>query len=347
MTPRSICIVRLSALGDVSHVIPVVKSLQAQVPGVRITWVIGQLEAKLLAGLPGVEFIVHDKRSGWPGLMALRRRLRGYRFDVLLHMQVSLRANLVAAVIPARVRIGYDRARSKDLHGLLVNRRIPARRFEHVRDALASFPEPLGLDPAPPVWEIPLQGADYGLAHAHLAADRPNVVISPCSSHPLRNWIIDRYAALADHAIQRHGANVVLVGSPSMTERRTCEAIESLAQLPLVNICGRDTLKQLAALLESADLLISPDTGPAHIANAMGTDVLGLYAASNPARSGPYHSLRWCVDRYPEALERFTGKTVDTARWGAKAEFSGAMAMISFDDARERLDAWMDQSGLV
>ena len=344
---RSICIVRLSALGDVTHVIPVVKALQAQVPGVRITWVIGQLEARLIGDLPGVEFIVHDKRSGIPGLLALRRRLRGHRFDALLHMQVSMRANLVAALIPARVRVGYDRTRSKDLHGLVINRRIPARRCEHVRDCLAGFLEPLGLDPAAPVWEIPLQGADYALANAHLAAGRPNLVISPCASHPLRNWMTDRYAALADYAVCQYGANVVLVGSPSTTERRVCEEIESLAQVPVVNICGRDTLKQLAALLETADLLISPDTGPAHIANAMGTDVLGLYAASNPARSGPYYSLRWCVDRYPEALQRFTGKTVETARWGARAEFVGAMAMISLDDACERLDAWMDQSGAV
>ena len=347
MALRSICIVRLSALGDVTHVIPVVKALQVEVPGVRITWVIGRVEAKLIGDLPGVEFIVHDKRSGIPGLIALRRRLRGHRFDALLHMQVSLRANLVAAMIPARIRVGYDSARSKDLHGLVVNRRIPARRREHVRDCLAGFLEPLGLDPAPPVWEIPLQAADYALAHTHLVADRPNLVISPCASHPLRNWVTDRYAALADYAVRQYGANVVLVGSPSTTERRVCEAIESLAQVPVVNICGQDTLKQLAALLETADLLISPDTGPAHIANAVGTDVLGLYAASNPARSGPYHSLGWCVDRYPEALERFTGKTVDTARWGAKAEFAGAMAMITLDDACQRLDAWMDQSGVV
>ena len=347
MALRSICIVRLSALGDVTHVIPVVKALQAQRPGARITWVIGRIEAKLIGDLPGVEFIVYDKRSGISGLFALWRRLRGHRFDALLHMQVSLRANIVAALIPARVRVGYDKARSKDLHSLAVNRRIPARSRQHVRDCLASFIEPLGLDPAPPVWEILLQAVDYSLARTHFVADRPNLVISPCASHPLRNWLTDRYAALADYAVQQYGANVVLVGSPSATERRICAEIETLAQVPVINICGGDTLKQLAALLEMADLLISPDTGPAHIANAVGTDVLGLYAASNPARSGPYHSLHWCVDRYPQALERFTGRTVDTARWGAKAEFTGAMGLISLDDACERLDAWMNQSGAV
>ena len=73
----------------------------------------------------------------------------------------------------------------------------------------------------------------------------------------------------------------------------------------------------------------------------MGTDVLGLYAASNPKRSGPYNSLQWCVNRYPEALEKFTGKTVDDARWGAKAEFEGAMELITVDDATAMLDRWV------
>ena len=92
-----------------------------------------------------------------------------------------------------------------------------------------------------------------------------------------------------------------------------------------------------------ADLVVAPDTGPAHIASAVGTDVLGLFAASNPYRSGPYNSLKWCVNRYPEALKKFTGKSVEEARWGAKAEFEGAMEMVSVADATEVLDRWMQE----
>ena len=339
---NSICILRLSAIGDVTHVIPVVLSLQEQLPGVRITWVIGKIEAKLIGDLPGVEFVIFDKKAGRKGYMDLRKILKNLKFDALLHMQVAFRANLAAAMIPAKLKVGYDRARSKDLHSLFINRRIAPAPQQHVRDCLASFLEPLGLQPAAPKWVIPLSEKDHEFARLQLAADRKNLVISPCASHALRNWPADRYARLADHAARVHGMKVILVGSPAPFEAEFCASIESLMEEQVHNICGKDTLKQLAALLSHADLAVAPDTGPAHIASAMGTDVLGIYAASNPYRSGPYNSLGWCVNRYPEALERFTGKTVDEARWGAKAEFEGAMEMVSVEDVTRMLDQWVE-----
>ncbi|QIB65407.1 glycosyltransferase family 9 protein [Kineobactrum salinum] len=337
----SICILRLSAIGDVTHVIPVVLSLQQQRPGTVITWIIGKLEHRLVGDLPGVEFIVFDKKAGPRAYLDLHRQLRGRHFDALLQMQVALRANVAAALVPARIKVGYDRARSKDLHGLFINQRIAATPGQHVRDALASFLEPLGLEAAPPVWEIPLSAADHDFARAQLDPAHLNLVISPCASHRLRNWPAERYAALADHAIRQHGMRVVLVGSPAAFERAMCAAIEAAMEGPVHNLSGQDTLKQLAALLTHADLLLAPDTGPAHIASAVGTDVLGLYAASNPHRSGPYRSIEWCVDRYPEALLKFTGKRVEEARWGAKAEYPGAMELITVRDACEMLDRWV------
>lgn len=339
---NSICILRLSAIGDVTHVVPVVLSLQEQLPGAKITWVIGKIEAKLIGDLPGVEFVVFDKKAGRQGYADLRRRMKGRQFDALLHMQVAFRANLVAACIPARIKVGYDRARSKDLHGLFIDRRIAASPQQHVRDCLASFLEPLGLLPAPPRWVIPLTDDDHAFARQHLAGDRRNLVISPCASHTLRNWPAERYARLADHAVREHGMQVTLVGSPAPFEVEYCAAIEQSMEEKAHNICGKDTLKQLTALLSRADLAVAPDTGPAHIASAVGTDVLGLFAASNPHRSGPYNSLEWCVNRYPEALETFRGKSVNEVRWGAKAEFEGAMELVTVRDATDMLDRWIE-----
>ena len=338
---NSVCILRLSAIGDVTHVIPVVLSLQQQQPGIHITWIIGKVEYKLVGDLPGVEFIVFNKKAGWRGYRELWGQLRGRRFDAMLHMQVALRANLAAAVIPARVKVGYDRARSKDLQQLFIDRRIAATPRQHVRDCLASFLQPLGLDAAAPVWTIPLSAADHDFAQRHLDPTRRSLVISPCASHRLRNWRAERYAALADHAVRQHNMQVLLVGSPAQSEQEMCAAIATAMAEPVLNLCGQDTLKQLTALLAHADLLVAPDTGPAHIASAMGTDVLGLYAASNPLRSGPYRSLDWCVNRYPEALQKFTGKSVDEAHWGAKTEFPGAMDLITVADACAMLDRWV------
>ncbi|AXS84383.1 glycosyltransferase family 9 protein [Marinobacter sp. Arc7-DN-1] len=339
---NSICILRLSAIGDVTHVIPVVLSLQEQLPGVKITWVIGKIEAKLVGDLPGVEFIVFDKKAGRRGYSDLRKKMQGRKFDALLHMQVAFRANLAAACIPAGVKVGYDKARSKDLQGFFINRRIKPAPRQHVRDCLASFLEPLGLTAAPPRWQIPISEDDHGFARAQLANDRRNLVISPCASHTLRNWPAERYAKLADHAIRKLGMKVILVGSPAPFEAEYCAAIEAAMAEKAHNICGKDTLKQLAALMTHADLVVAPDTGPAHIASAVGTDVLGLYAASNPYRSGPYNSQEWCVNRYPQALETFTGKTVEQARWGAKAEYEGAMELITVADATDMLDRWIE-----
>lgn len=338
---KSICIMRLSAIGDVTHVIPVVLSLQEQIPNVRITWVIGKLEAKLIGDLPGVEFVIFDKKAGWQGYAQLHRTMKTRQFDALLHMQVAFRANLAAALIPAKIKVGYDIARSKDLHSLFINRRIASTPQQHVRDCLASFLEPLGLTAAPPHWTIPLTAADHAFADQWIVRGKLNVVISPCASHVHRNWMPERYAELADYAIQKHDANVILVGSPAPLEKDMCARIESLVSVPVTNICGKDTLKQLTALIAASDLVVAPDTGPTHIASAVGTDVLGLYAASNPYRSGPYRSLEWCVNRYPDALEEFTGKAVDQARWGAKAEFPGAMERILVADATAMLDKWV------
>jgi heptosyltransferase I len=347
--PRSICLLRLSALGDVTHVLPVVHALRAAWPDAAITWIIGKPEHKLLEGLPGVEFIVVDKSHGWAGLAALRRQLADRRFDVLMQMQLALRANLLSSAVHADVRVGYDRARAKELHGLFVNRRIPSmtgstQAGKHVLDALSSFVEPLGLPRARPVWDFPISDEARTWAAEHLSGARPTLLISPCSSHPARNWLPERYAAVADHAVAR-GHRVVLGGGRSATERSMADAITKAMRHPALDITGRDTLQQLPALLERADIVLSPDSGPVHIANAVGTRVIGLYACTDPHRSGPYSDLRWTVDRYAEASEKLLGKPVSELRWGTRIERDGAMELIGVDAVIDAFDRCVADSG--
>jgi heptosyltransferase I len=330
--PRSICLLRLSALGDVTHVLPLVRTLRDAWPDVALTWVIGTGEHRLLEGLPGVEFLVYDKRSGVRGMRELRRNLQGRRFDALLQMQVAARANLLSGFIPARRRIGYDRARAKDLHGLFINERIPDRPGIHVLDAIGSFCEPLGLRQARVAWDLPVPEAAHEWARAQWPGDGvPTLVVSPCSSHELRNWRPERYAAVADHASAR-GWRIVLCGGRSELERRMADAIVAAMRAPALDLVGKDTLKQLPALLGRADLVMTPDSGPMHIANAMGAKVLGLHAASNPRRSGPYSDLRYCVDRYDAAARRYLGKSAAELKWGTKIERAGVMDLVSVED---------------
>lgn len=337
--PTSICLLRTSALGDVTHVVPLIRTLQTAWPNTRLTWIVGKLEHKLVGDVPGVEFLVFDKSAGWLGFAALRRKLAGRRFDALLHLQVALRANLVSALVHADLRIGYDKARSKDLHGLFVNKRIAPRSGEHVLDAMASFLEPLGLKQSRVEWNIPTPNSAHEFATTLLPGNVPTLLVSPCSSHRVRNWLPDRYAAVMDHAAA-HDWRVVLCGGPATFEREFGDAILSACLRKPIDLIGKDTLKQFLALCQRAALVLTPDSGPMHMANAVGTKVLGLHAASNPNRSGPYSDRRWCVDRYDAAARKFRGKPAAELPWGTKLEYPGVMELITADDVIERFETF-------
>jgi len=331
--PLSLCLLRLSALGDVTHVVPLVRTLQRAWPLASLHWIIDKGGQKLLEGLDGVVFHAYDKRSGLAGMRALRKQLPAEGFDALLQMQVALRANVLSAFVPASRRIGYDRARAKDLHGLFINERIPDRPGIHVLDAIGSFCEPLGLKQTEVVWNLPVPDAAREWARMQWVDDgTPTLMISPCSSHVRRNWYPDRYAAVADHAAAK-GWRIVLCGGRSELERSTTDAILAAMKATALDLVGKDTLKQLPALLERADLVMTPDSGPMHIANAMGTKVLGLHAASNPMRSGPYSDVRYCVDKYDAAARRFLRKPASELKWGTKIEFDEVMDLIGVEDA--------------
>ena len=340
------CLLRLSALGDVTHVVPLVRALQAARPDTPIHWIIDKAGHKLLDGLPGVTFHAYDKKSGMAGVKELRRQLPPGRFEALLQMQVAFRANLLSAFIPAERRIGYDRSRSKDLHGLFINERIPDRPGIHVLDAIGSFCEPLGLRQTDVSWDLATPQSAFDWAAAQWQDDgRPVLMISPCSSHVRRNWYADRYAAVANHAVQR-GWQVVLCGGRSELERSMADAIQAQLHTPALDLVGKDTLKQLPALLARANLVMTPDSGPMHIANAMGAKVLGLHAASNPHRSGPYSDRRYCVDRYDDAARKYLGKQADDLKWGTKIEFDDVMELITVEDGIAAFERYVaDQLG--
>lgn len=344
--PRSLCLLRLSAIGDVTHMLPVVHTLRAHWPETELTWIVGTLEAQLVGDLPGVEVIPHDKNSGLAGLLRLRRQLRGRRFDALLHMQTALRANLTALAIPAVRRLGFNLGRSRDGHILFVDRRIPPHPRAHVLDGFFDFLVALGIEDRVMSWEVPLPDIDRAFAAERVPAGRPVLAINPCSSvrpRNYRNWLPERYAAVADHAAERHGCAVVLTGGPDPGERAFAESVKREMRTEPIDLVGATTLKQLLAVLQRCTALVAPDTGPAHLGTVAGIPVIGLYATSNPDRTGPYLSREWTVNRYPENLERYCGRTVEQAPWGKRVRHEEAMAAITVEDVVERLDAVMTE----
>ncbi|HEY7377595.1 MAG TPA: glycosyltransferase family 9 protein, partial [Steroidobacteraceae bacterium] len=259
--PRDVCILRLSAIGDVCHVLPVLRTLQQAWPKCRFTWVIGKVEAKLVGLIPEVEFITFDKRHSLRDLSTFRTSIREQRFDLLLHMQLALRASFLSSYVRAPIKLGFDRARARELQWLFTTHRIAARDREHVMDSFFGFAEALGVHDRVLRWDIPMPGDARHYAAQIINDERPTLVISPCSSHARRNWRAEYYAVVADHAAAAHGMRVVVAGGPSKIERKMGQEIERRVRQPVINTIGRDTLPQLLALLQRADVLISPDSG--------------------------------------------------------------------------------------
>lgn len=334
---NSICILRLSALGDVCHAVAMVERIQRHWPKCQITWVIGKVERMLVGDIPGVEFVEYDKKQGFAAWKQLRRRFKGRVFDALLHMQVAARASLVSLAIPARVKIGFDKARAKEGQWLFTNRRIQPQTSPHVLDGFMAFADAIGVpqDEAP-CWHIPLSEGDTTWAKEHIQGEFA-VVISPAASKAERNWLAERYAQVADYLAAK-GATLYLCGGPSPMEQELASEITRHAQCDITNLVGKTNLKQMLAALGQASLVIAPDTGPAHMAVTQGTPVVGLYAHSNPGRTGPYLYTQYVASVYDEVITQQQEQTQDKIAWGTRAKGGDLMAKISVEQVQAQLD---------
>ncbi len=337
--PDRICVLRLSAIGDTCHALAVIRRLQDNWPDTHITWIIGKTESMLMSAIRDIDFVVFDKSRGRMAYKDVRSQLRDKQFDVALCMHASMRANLLVRSIPAKVRLGFDRARAKDFQWLFTNRRIEATPGEHAMEAMLAFATAIGAEARELRWDIPLTNQEREFAAQHREGARPLVLISPCSSQRsrnYRNWRASRYVAVIEHLESAYGARVIVTGGPSEIELDYGERLAFNTGAD--NLVGRTSLRDVAALVASADLVICPDSGPAHIATAMGTPVIGLYATSNPARTGPYVSRELTVNRYPDAISRYLGKNVRDLRWGQRVRHPDAMDLIAVSDVIEKVD---------
>jgi len=344
--PESICILRLSAVGDISHTLPVVRSIQQAWPHTRLTWIIGKSEYQLVYDIPDIEFIVFDKKAGLRAYLDVRRHLRRRRFDVLLHMQMSLRASMLSLFVNSPIRLGFDQQRAKDLQWLFTNHKITFQPNQHVIDSFFGFSQALGIPRQSMQWGIPIPDEARTTIAEYLPADTAYLVISPCSSMAYRNWDALRYAEVADYASKTYGLTIVLSGGPSAIEHEYGRLISEHCQCDPINLIGKTSLKQLLALLQGAKLVIAPDAGPAHLANAVGTPVIGLYATTNPDRARPYNWPQLVVNRYPEAVHSKYGKAVDLLPWGIRVRDDGTMSRIAVSDVTMMLDKFMQEKAI-
>jgi heptosyltransferase I len=339
----NIALVRFSALGDVTLMVPAVKSLQRSFPDATLTWITSPLSYSLLQGLPGVSFEVHEKPRTLADYRAFYRTFKQRSFDVVLAMQANLRINLLYGALNAPIKIGFDRTRAREGQWLFCNRSIPFA-DAHLLDSFMSFAAELGAATQPIIWDLPITEADHAWAREQIKhLPRPLVALHPCASKPERNWPCERHAEVMRAAALKWGAGFILTGGDTVTEQAVCAQLSGAAPHTL-NLCGRTTLKQLAALLAQADVLVAPDTAAVHLAVAVDTPVVGLYAVASPTLSGPYARQEFIVNRYPEAVQKFLGKDPSDLAWNTRVHHAGAMALIEVGDVLAQLSRALEAS---
>lgn len=327
--PRAVCVLRLSAIGDVCHTLALVQAIQREWPSTALVWVMGKVEASLFGDLPNVEVIVFDKHQGWKAYLTVWRQLRGRHFDALLQVQSALRASLLSLGIRARYRLGFDAQRANDAQQLFTNVKVPSPTAPHVVDGLMAFAKVLGIHDLTPRWQITVSAADQHWARAQLNA-KPTVIVVPASSKTYKNWTVAGYAAVAEYAV-RAGWQVVLCGSPAANEQALAAQVCAACPVELLNQVGKTTLKQLVALIQQARLVIAPDSGPVHLATLVGTPVIGLYAHHNPARVGAYFGQADAVSIYQALVEAESGKHLSQLPWRTRVKDNHAMQLLSVD----------------
>jgi heptosyltransferase I len=328
-----ICIVMMSAVGDTVHVLPVINALKRHDGSIHITWVLQPLPASLVRGHPAIdEIIPFDPARRWRAFVDVARAMRGRRFDLVIDLQVAMKAGLVTALTRAPRRLGFDRHRARDLNWLFTNERIRAHAPQHVGEQYFEFLRHLGVDPEPVVWGLGPWDDERVWQRAFFAGiDGPSAAINVATSNPDRDWMPDRWAAVIDALHDRYGLGAIVVGGRSAREVETLAAITSATRHPPVDALGSG-FRRLVSILDGVQLVLALDSAPLHMAVALGRPVVSLMANADPRRTGPfraYHDL--IIDAYHDPGE--TTPVSMQRRWGR-------MDRISVADVLERVDRW-------
>ena len=337
--PKSIAVLRMSALGDVGDVVmtlPLLRTLQKAYPQAKLHWIVSRPFHAIVEGVSGVELVVIDKPRGPLSFWRLWRQMRRYSFDWLLVPQASMRANLVTLVTRAKRKIGFGALHSRDLQHCFVDEYVPAEP-EHLIDSFLRFATYVGAREHVMEWGLPLRAEEHAWAREQLAGCtgiRLAVVLA--ASKTERNWPVARYRETLGRLAARWPLSVVLIGGPGEAERALVAELRQGLDVPVRDMVGRTDLRQLAAVLGQVDALLAPDTGPLHIAQAMGKPVVGLYAVAPSQKTGPYVEPQWTVDVFAEAAATILGR--ERMGWRQRVHDERALRLIQVDAVVDKME---------
>lgn len=303
--PR-VALVKLSAIGDVVHALPVATALRARHPGARLAWIVEQREAAVLRGHPALDEVIEVDTRGWrrarrpaalraavAEMRAVRTRLRAGRFDVAIDLQGLVKSGLVTAATAAPLRLGFATRRLREpVSAVFTNRRVvPPSSARHVIEQYLALLEPLGVTTPKVEFSLPWSGAAEARADALFTAAglRPRqrvVVLNSGAARPRKRWPAERFAELAERLAREAYARVLVVWGPG--ERDTAAAIAGGGRSRWATLAPPTDLDELIAVLRRASVVVAADTGPLHLAAALGTPCVGLYGPTSAERNGPY-----------------------------------------------------------
>jgi heptosyltransferase I len=305
LSGRRVALVMMSAIGDVVHALPLVNSIRSAAPDVHLSWVLQPVPLQLLAPHPAVDgFLLFQRARGWRAYPEFFRVARERHFDLVLDPHVFFKAGVVTGMLRAPRKLGFDRARAPDLNWLFSTEQLPPRPRAHVQDELLEFVDYLGI---PRVMEWGLGSTDEEAARFSSLlppSDRPTAALVLASSKPAKDWPAERYVAMAAHLEHDLGMRLILVGGRSAPEDPVAELLRTRLDHPPLDLREWD-LRRLVYLLERADVLVTPDSGPMHIGVALGTPTVSLMGHTNPKRVGPYRFRDLLIDAFGEPGEDY------------------------------------------
>jgi len=330
---RRVCIVMMSAVGDTVHVLPVLEALKRHAPAVHITWILQPVPATLVRDHPLVdEILIFDRSRGLGAYLDLRRELAAREFDLVIDLQVYFKAGVVTALTRATVKLGFDRERARDMNWLFTSRRIPPHAPQHVQDQYFEFLTALGIPHDPVRWELGPWPHERAAQRDFFAGfERPAAAIVVGTSKPQKDWLPERWTQVVDALWSDFGLQPVLVGARSPRELAAERVIMGGASHKPISALGSG-LRPLVGILDGSALVLTPDTGPLHMAVALGRPVVSLLGYTNPKRTGPYrrfHDLM--IDAYGEPGEDYPISMENRP---------DRMQRISVRDVLDRVERW-------
>jgi ADP-heptose:LPS heptosyltransferase len=276
-----ILIIKLGALGDVINTLPLAVNIKKKIP-CEIHWLVAPLSRPLLDNHPCIDQVfVFNKKQVFKSLYSVIPELRKHTYDVVLDLQRILKSGIFSCVVKSRRRIGFDKDRTKEFSWLFPFERLkPASQKQHMLDHYLDFLSPLNIERLEVTWQIPR------FSSIDLPIPKKYIVLNIGATKPANRWAPENFAQLADIIHEKYKTPCLLTGGRE--DQAAADLVLATARSPVSDLTGKTSLEMLIEILAHADYVISCDTGPMHLARALGTEVIALFGPSDPIRTGPY-----------------------------------------------------------